>query len=84
MTPDSPAARPSDYAARELRAEMARQHKPVADLARILDGSLATATRRLNGSIALSLDELARISGWLGVPVTNFIVEQRSPEAAAS
>lgn len=73
MTPDTLTDKPSDYAVREIRAEMARQHKRVADLARILDGSLATATRRLNGRIPFSLNELADVAGWLRVPVTNFV-----------
>lgn len=76
MTPDTLTDKPSDYAVREIRAEMARQHKQVVELARILKGSKATATRRLNGSIAFSLDELADVAGWLRVPVTNFVPQQ--------
>lgn len=61
------------FAAAEVRAEMARQRKSGLELASLLDLSQASASRRVLGQIAFSLDELSVIAEWLAVPVENFI-----------
>jgi transcriptional regulator with XRE-family HTH domain len=52
---------------------MARQRKSGIELASLLDLSQTSASRRLLGQTAFSLDELATVADWLGVPVSNFI-----------
>lgn len=66
---------PPEYAAAvavEIRAEMGRQKKSQADLARALDITPATAARRLSGEAPLDLAELMQVALWLGVPVDQF------------
>lgn len=75
-------ASPSEFASAEVRAEMARQHKILADLAAVLECSDVTAGRRVNGSIPFRLDELTLVADWLGVPLHRFLPTQA--HAAAS
>lgn len=57
----------ADLAAGNLRAEMARRHLSIDDLAAALECSRPTARSRFNGDKALGLGELERVSLWLGV-----------------
>ncbi len=62
----------ASHAAAELRAEMARQGKRKTDLAGALGVTLATASRRFHGEVALDVTELVDLAEWLGVPVERF------------
>ena len=64
----------------ELRAEMARQRKTGVDLAHVLNCSQQSASRRMTGATPLTLDDIAAISDWLGIPPSSLI----SPVKAAS
>lgn len=57
----------------EIRAHMARKRTRSVDLAAALGVSVSWVTRRLNGQIELSVDDVDRICGVLGVdPVSLF------------
>lgn len=60
-------------AAGALRAEMARQRKTGLDLARLLNCSQSSASRRMTGETVLDLDELGRIAEWLDVPLVTLL-----------
>lgn len=73
---------PSDYVqavAAEVRAEMGRQRKTQAELAKTLDITAATAARRLDGSVPFDVLELLTVARWLGVST-----EQLLPSAGVS
>lgn len=53
--------------AAELRAEMGRQQKTVAELADILGLERQAAKKRYDGDKPMSVDELATAAAWLGV-----------------
>jgi len=57
----------------EVRAEMARQRKSGIELASLLNLSQQSVSRRLNAETDFSLDELAAVADWLGVPVLSLI-----------
>lgn len=57
----------------EVRAEMARQRKSGIELASLLNLSQQSVSRRLNAETDFSLDELAVVADWLGVPVLSLI-----------
>jgi transcriptional regulator with XRE-family HTH domain len=59
--------------AAELRAEMARQRKTGVELAALLECSQQSASRRMNGDVDMSLDEIAKIADWLGVPFAQLV-----------
>lgn len=61
--------------AAEVRAEMARQHKGLGDLAQALDISRPTASRRLSGDAAWDVAELMQVALWLAVPVDRFYAQ---------
>ncbi|HEY0889595.1 MAG TPA: helix-turn-helix domain-containing protein [Nocardioides sp.] len=67
--------------AAEIRAEMARQRKTGVDLARLLQCSQQSASRRLNGGLGLDLDELPVIADWLGVPLVNLLAASQKDAA---
>lgn len=56
-----------------LRAEMARQRKTGLDLARLLNCSQSSASRRMVGEKSLDLDELGLVAEWLDVPLTTLL-----------
>lgn len=64
----------SQQIAAELRAEMARQGYKRRDLATLFGVSGVTASKMLNGSRGLSLDELDQIARWLGVETSTLVV----------
>lgn len=66
---------PPEFAAAiatEVRAEMGRQRKSQADLARALGITAATAARRLDCTAPFDTKELATVAAWLGVPPESF------------
>lgn len=74
---------PSSYTesvAAEIRAEMARQRITQRDLAASAGLTTAYLSRRLTGDVALSTEDIERLAGALGVPIS----ELASPRLAAS
>lgn len=63
----------TERVATEIRLEMVRQRKTGVDLSNLLNCSQQAASRRLTGKVALDLDEIATIAGWLGVEPTALI-----------
>ncbi len=59
--------------AAEVRAEMARQRRTGADLARHLNRSQQTVSRRLNGESPWDVDDLAAVAAWLGVDLDRLL-----------
>lgn len=76
MTPTPPEAQFAEAIASEVRAEMGRQSKTKADLARALGISQHTAAKRLNASSPFDAIELFRVGEWLGVPSSQFWPEE--------
>lgn len=75
---------PTEYAeavAAEVRAEMGRQRKAQADLARALDITIPTAARRLRGEVPFDVIELAVVADWLGVDVQRLAGPVTEPAA---
>lgn len=56
-----------------LRAEMARRKLTSSDLARALNCSQSSASRRMTADIAIDLDELEVIATWLGVTAETLV-----------
>jgi transcriptional regulator with XRE-family HTH domain len=63
----------SQRAATEIRGLMGAQKLNTVDLARLLNVSRDTASRRINGESDLSLNELEAIAAWLGVSASRII-----------
>lgn len=63
----------TEQVAGEIRAEMARQRKRMADLADVLGISYATLNRRLTRNRSFRLDELELIAAYLGTTVTSLL-----------
>ena len=59
----------STRVAANVRAEMARQRKKQADLGEALGLTQGAVSKRMSGIVVLDVDELAKIAGFLGVPV---------------
>lgn len=59
--------------AAEVRAEMARRRVSQSELARRLGEGQPWVNRRVNGDVALDLDDLERISEALDAPITAFL-----------
>lgn len=59
--------------AAEVRAEMARQKLTGVGLARVLNCSQQSASRRLIDGKGLALDDLPLIADWLGLTVVDLI-----------
>lgn len=55
------------HVASAVRAEMARQRKTQAELAKALGITPGTAGRRLNSNPPFTVTEIARIADWLGI-----------------
>jgi transcriptional regulator with XRE-family HTH domain len=59
-----------------VRAEVARQKVRTKELMDLLDKSRTTVWRRLNGTQAFEVDELARIARFLDIPVSEFFATE--------
>jgi transcriptional regulator with XRE-family HTH domain len=59
--------------AAEVRAELARQRMSQQLLAAKLGVSQQWVSRRIAGTVAFDVNELARIAGLLGVPMSQFL-----------
>lgn len=57
----------------EVRAALARAGLNVADLARATGTSHGYWSKRLNGAIALDVDDLATVAGVTGAPVESLV-----------
>ncbi len=57
------------YVAGEIRAMMARQQVTQSELASVVGQSEAWVSYRLNGKVAIDLNDLERIAAALDVPV---------------
>jgi plasmid maintenance system antidote protein VapI len=53
--------------AAELRAQMARQQKSIAELADILGLERQAAKKRYDGDKEMTVSEVDRAAGWLGI-----------------
>ncbi|MGW4718325.1 helix-turn-helix domain-containing protein [Nocardia sp. NPDC004260] len=63
----------SPYSAKvadEVRAEMARQHKRIPELARVIGRTWHTAKSRYDGKKPFTFDELMQVCEWLGVDLS--------------
>lgn len=69
--------------AAEIRAEMARQRKTGIDCSVVIDRTQQATSRRLNGEVDMSLDEIAKIAGWLGVSIFDLVPSRNSSTAGA-
>jgi hypothetical protein len=67
--------RPSQLAAAEIRAELARRQVSYRQLALMIDGvSYAWINRRISAcDVEMTLEDVQRIADALGVPATNFL-----------
>lgn len=78
---------PTEYAqavAAEVRAEMGRQRKTQAELAKTLDITAATAARRLDGSVPFDVLELLTVARWLSVTPERLMPSAGVIEAATA
>lgn len=69
-----PAETATQRAAAEIRAVMGARRLNAVDLRPVLGLSRTAVTRRFNGDVDLTIDELEAIAAWLDVPLTRFIV----------
>lgn len=60
-------------AAAEIRGLMAARNLNAVDLGPALGLSRTAATRRYNGAVHFTIDELEKIARWLEVPITRLI-----------
>jgi transcriptional regulator with XRE-family HTH domain len=74
----------TEAVAAEVRAELGRQRRSQADLAQALGFTAATAARRLDGTVPFDVMELAVVSAWLGVPLSQLMPAQANHVEAAS
>lgn len=65
-----------EFAAGEIRAEMARQKRTGVELAQLLKCSQQSVSRRLSAETSIDLDELAQIADWLGVDIRQFFASE--------
>ena len=63
----------SENVTANIRAELARRGKTQGDLAQVIGLTQQAVSRRLTGSYALNVDEIAAIADWLNVPVAQFL-----------
>lgn len=63
----------STQVAANVRAEMARQRKRQADLGEVLGLTQGAVSKRLNGAVALDVDEVGKIARFLDVPVASLL-----------
>ena len=69
------------FALGEIRAHMARERITASRLGELLGVNTPWVTRRLNGQVSLTLEELEKICAALGIPVSDVLCE---PETGAS
>lgn len=67
-----------------ILAELGRQRKSVAWLARSIELSRPALIRRFDGEISFTLNELARIAGSLGVPTAELLSFYGTEQQAAA
>jgi transcriptional regulator with XRE-family HTH domain len=72
----------SEYVAREVRAEMARQGVSQRELAERLGFAQSGLSKRLTGQLTFRAEEWERIAEILGVPVTQFLPVPAAASAA--
>ena len=63
----------STQVAANVRAEMARQRKRQADLGEVLGLTQGAVSKRLNGAVALDVDEVGKIARFLDVSVASLL-----------
>lgn len=68
--------RSTNETADSVRAELARRRISGRKLATDLGWKQATVARRLNGTYPFTIDELAAIAGYLGVPISALLPER--------
>jgi transcriptional regulator with XRE-family HTH domain len=75
----------SQYAANQVRSHMAWQKKTGIELGQVLGVSQQSASRRVSGEQAFSIDELFVVSEWLDQPMSEFMMprDKRSDQVAA-
>ena len=76
---------PTTYAgqvAAEVRAEMARQRRTHADIARALGASEATVGRRLSGDVPFKISELSTVAEFLSVPLSALLPSESAKAAS--
>ena len=66
-----------------LRAEVARQRIPQADMAKALALSQPAVSRRLQGRTPLTVDELVRCASLLGVMPADLLADGATKKRAA-
>lgn len=66
----------------EIRAEMARQQLTAADLAVRCDLSVSQVTRRLNGTVDISIGEAVILTDAVGVPLHTMLQRAQLTVAA--
>lgn len=71
----------SHETASAIRAELGRQNKSRADLARALGATDMWVSRRLTGQTPLSVDDVADIARTLGVPLSALIGDDTKASA---
>jgi transcriptional regulator with XRE-family HTH domain len=64
----------------EIRAELARQNKSVAALAKAINMDPATLGRRLKGNKPFYFEELEAVSQFLGFRLSEFTARTDDPE----
>lgn len=64
--------------AAEARAEMGRNRLTISELPGLLGKSQSYWSRRINGEVALNVEDLAALAGLLKVPVSAFWESVRS------
>lgn len=62
----------------EVRGYAARAHLTQSDLAGILGLSRMSVSRRMNGKVRFSTDELTSLATAFGVPVASFFAPERA------
>jgi transcriptional regulator with XRE-family HTH domain len=68
----------SELTAGAVRAELARHRISGRELGRAIGWSLGTTSRRLNGRSPITVDELSRIAGFIGVPLSDLLPMDRA------
>lgn len=79
----TPATMARDAIAAEVRAEMARQNKSLADLGDVLGVTRQSMHLRLRGTQPFRGEELILIARYLGVPAEQFVRVEPTPGRAA-
>ena len=70
-----------DRVAATVRAELARQAKTGSALARHLGMPQSAVSRRLQGAIAFTVEDLVAVAEWLDIPVTTLLLPTKETTA---